>query len=168
MVLDEVVDLAVVVDDVAAVAAVAVVEEVPATAAVVSVVVPEFAELAAMQPVMSSMPATLAAPAVRRARRAGWGRRRRLRAGVPAVALAEVPVVLGGAVGVHLDSFVRRVRRGFDEVDDRLGSSEPPQDGLRSPADWRNFVAGLLSGTELRGGVAQTGGDTIRSWRSAR
>ena len=78
--------------------------------------------LAAMHPVISIIPATLAVPATRRARRAGWGRRR-LRA--PGVA---------GVVSTF-DSFGLPHCRGFDGVDDRLGTSESPQDRLGSPAD---------------------------------
>jgi hypothetical protein len=67
----EVVDL-VVVFEVAAV--VLVVLAVLASFALVAVLA--LFALAAIQPVISIMPATLAVPATRRARRAGWGRRR--------------------------------------------------------------------------------------------
>jgi hypothetical protein len=86
-------------------------------AAVVAVLV-----VTAIQPPINTMPATLAVPATRRARRAGWGRRR-LRA--------------GGVVGAvsMFDSFAVPHCRGFDGVDDLPGTSESPQDALGSPAD---------------------------------
>ena len=80
LVVDLVVVLAVLVSLAAAVAVVATLVSLAAVSLAVVVAVLAVFAPAAMHPVMSIMPATLAEPATRRARRAGWGRRR-LRAG---------------------------------------------------------------------------------------